>query len=143
MGGKDRLILGTMMDQHFKGLDPNGSNSLTLVKDNSQKVIEAVRNALTSATAVKKGQVVGYVDDGLNGRTPVVATKDLKAVGAPGQKLQLSVGDGGKTVPHTAKAYTEVGVLTVGNGERSQKVPVALQKDLVEPSFGAKLVRIT
>ncbi|WP_405409435.1 serine hydrolase [Streptomyces decoyicus] len=143
VGGKDRLILGTMMDQHFKGLDPNGSNSLTLVKDNSQKVIEAVRNALTSATAVKKGQVVGYVDDGLNGRTPVVATKDLKAVGAPGQKLQLSVGDGGKTVPHTAKAGTEVGVLTVGNGERSQKVPVALQKDLVEPSFGAKLVRIT
>ncbi|KOG49625.1 D-alanyl-D-alanine carboxypeptidase [Streptomyces decoyicus] len=141
--GKDQLVLGTMMDQHFKGLDPNGSNSLTLVKNNSQKVIEAVRNALTSTTAVKKGQVVGYVDDGLNGRTPVVATKDLKAVGVPGQKLELSVGDGGKTVPHTAKAGTEVGVLTVGNGERSQKVPVALQKDLGEPSFGAKLVRIT
>ncbi|MFI0152551.1 D-alanyl-D-alanine carboxypeptidase [Streptomyces lydicus] len=141
--GKDRLILGTMMDQHFKGLDPNGSNSLTLVKDNSQKVIEAVRNALTSAPAVKKGQVVGYVDDGLNGLTPVVATKDLKAVGVPGQKLKLSVGDGGKTVPHTAKAGTEVGVLTVGNGESMQKVPVALKEDLVEPSFGAKLVRIT
>ncbi|WP_256338747.1 D-alanyl-D-alanine carboxypeptidase family protein [Streptomyces sp. 2112.3] len=141
--GKDQLILGTMMDQHFKGLDPDGANSLTLVKQNSQKVIEAVRNALTSATAVKKGQVVGYVDDGLNGRTPVVATKDLKAIGVPGQKLKLSVGDGGKTVPHTAKAGTEVGVLTVGNGESMQKVPVALQKDLVEPSFGAKLVRIT
>ncbi|MFE2158616.1 D-alanyl-D-alanine carboxypeptidase [Streptomyces lydicus] len=141
--GKDRLILGTMMDQHFKGLDPDGSNSLTLVKDNSQKVIEAVRNALTSAPAVKKGQVVGYVDDGLNGLTPVVATKDLKAVGVPGQKLKLSVGDGGKTVPHTAKAGTEVGVLTVGNGESMQKVPVALKEDLVEPSFGAKLVRIT
>ncbi|MEV6568280.1 D-alanyl-D-alanine carboxypeptidase family protein [Streptomyces kronopolitis] len=140
--GKDRLILGTMMDQHFKGLDPNGSNSLTLVKDNSQKVIEAVRDALTSATAVKKGQVVGYVDDGLNGRTPVVATKDLKAVGVPGQKLELSVGDGGKTIPHTAKAGTEVGTLTVGNGQSMQKVPVALQQDLVEPSFGAKLVRI-
>ncbi|MCL6296830.1 D-alanyl-D-alanine carboxypeptidase [Streptomyces kronopolitis] len=140
--GKDRLILGTMMDQHFKGLDPNGSNSLTLVKNNSQKVIEAVRDALNSATAVKKGQVVGYVDDGLNGRTPVVATKDLKAVGVPGQKLELSVGDGGKTIPHTAKAGTEVGMLTVGNGQSMQKVPVALQKDLVEPSFGAKLVRI-
>lgn len=140
--GKDRLILGTMMDQHFKGLDPNGANSLTLVKDNSQKVIEAVRDALNSATAVKKGQVVGYVDDGLNGRTPVVATKDLKAVGVPGQKLELSVGDGGKTIPHTAKAGTQVGMLTVGNGQSMQKVPVALQQDLVEPSFGAKLVRI-
>ncbi|MFE6739020.1 serine hydrolase [Streptomyces tubercidicus] len=141
--GKDQLILGTMMDQHFKGLDPNASNSLTMVKNNSKKVVEAVRNALTSATAVKKGQVVGYVDDGLNGRTPVVATKDLKAVGVPGQKLTLSVGDGGKTVPHTAKAGTEVGVLTVGNGQSKQQVPVALQQDLVEPSFGAKLVRIT
>ncbi|MCW7989247.1 D-alanyl-D-alanine carboxypeptidase [Streptomyces platensis subsp. clarensis] len=141
--GKDRLILGTMLDQHFKGLDPNAGNSLTMVKNNSQKVIAAVREALTSATAVKKGQVVGYVDDGLGGLTPVVATKDLKAVGVPGQKLTLSVGDGGKTVPHTAKAGTEVGVLTVGNGESMQKVPVALQKDLVEPSFGAKLIRIT
>ncbi len=141
--GKDRLILGTMLDQHFKGLDPNAGNSLTMVKNNSQKVIAAVREALTSATAVKKGQVVGYVDDGLGGLTPVVATKDLKAVGVQGQKLKLSVGDGGKTVPHTAKAGTEVGVLTVGNGESMQKVPVVLQKDLVEPSFGAKLVRIT
>ncbi|MFE1769240.1 D-alanyl-D-alanine carboxypeptidase [Streptomyces angustmyceticus] len=141
--GKDRLILGTMMDQHFKGLDPDASNSLTMVKNNSKKVVEVVRDALTSAPAVKKGQVVGYVDDGLNGRTPVVATKDLKAVGVPGQKLKLSVGDGGKTIPHTAKAGTEVGVLTVGNGESTQQVPVALQKDLVEPAFGAKLIRIT
>ncbi|GES33880.1 serine hydrolase [Streptomyces angustmyceticus] len=141
--GKDRLILGTMMDQHFKGLDPDASNSLTMVKNNSKQVVQVVRDALTSAPAVKKGQVVGYVDDGLNGRTPVVATKDLKAVGVPGQKLKLSVGSGGKTIPHTAKAGTEVGVLTVGNGESTQKVPVALQKDLVEPTFGAKLIRIT
>ncbi|MFE1777222.1 D-alanyl-D-alanine carboxypeptidase [Streptomyces sp. NPDC059008] len=140
--GKDRLILGTMMDQHFKGLDPDGSNSLTMVKNNSQKVIAAVREALTSATAVKKGQVVGYVDDGLGGLTPVVATKDLKAVGVSGQKLRLSIGDGGKTVPHEAKAGTTVGVLTVGSGQRAQKVPVALQKDLLEPTFGAKLTRI-
>ncbi|MGG7573252.1 D-alanyl-D-alanine carboxypeptidase family protein [Streptomyces sirii] len=140
--GKDRLILGTMMDQHFKGLDPDGSNSLTMVKNNSQKVIATVRTALTSATAVKKGQVVGYVDDGLGGLTPVVATKDLKAVGVSGQKLKLSIGDGGKTVAHEVKAGTTVGVLTVGSGQRAQKVPVALQKDLVEPSFGAKLTRI-
>ncbi|MGW1374789.1 D-alanyl-D-alanine carboxypeptidase [Streptomyces sp. NPDC002446] len=140
--GKDRLILGTMMDQHFKGLDPNGSNSLTMVKDNSKTVIEAVREALTSATAVKKGQVVGYVDDGLGGLTPVVATKDLKAIGVPGQKLKLSIGNGGKTLPHEVKAGTKVGVLTVGNGESTQKVPVALQKDLVEPGFGAKLTRL-
>ncbi|MGW2628337.1 D-alanyl-D-alanine carboxypeptidase [Streptomyces chattanoogensis] len=140
--GKDRLILGTMMGQHFKGLDPDGSNSLTMVKSNSQKVIATVRTALTSATAVKKGQVVGYVDDGLDGLTPVVATKDLTAVGVPGQKLVLSIGDGGKALPHEAKAGTKVGVLTVGSGSSAQKVPVALQKDLTEPTFGAKLTRL-
>ncbi|MFI1205676.1 D-alanyl-D-alanine carboxypeptidase [Streptomyces sp. NPDC020883] len=139
--GKDRLILGTMMDQHFKGLDPNASNSLTMVKDNSKKVIETVRGALTSATAVKKGQVVGYVDDGLGGLTPVVATKDLSAVGVPGQKLELNVGSG-TAVPHEAKAGTVVGELTAGNGASQQKVPVALQADLAKPSFGAKLTRL-
>ncbi|MFB6572183.1 D-alanyl-D-alanine carboxypeptidase [Streptomyces noursei] len=140
--GKDRLILGTMMDQHFKGLDPNAANSLTLVKDNSKKVIEAVRDALDSATAVQKGQVVGYVDDGLGTLTPVVATKDLKAVGVPGQQLQLSVGGDGKTIPHEAAAGTVVGELTVGNGASQQKVPVALQSALSNPSFGAKLTRL-
>ncbi|WP_039635552.1 D-alanyl-D-alanine carboxypeptidase [Streptomyces sp. 769] len=140
--GKDRLILGTMMDQHFTGLDPDGSNSLRMVQDNSQKVIQAVRNALTSATAVKKGQVVGYVDDGLGGQTPVVATKDLTAIGVPGQKLGLQVDAGGKTVPHEAKAGTVVGELIVGTGAEAQRVPVALQKDLVEPTFGAKLTRL-
>ncbi|GAU67443.1 penicillin-binding protein PbpA [Streptomyces sp. NBRC 110611] len=140
--GKDRLILGTMMGQHFAGVDPDALNSLKMVKNNSKKVIEVVRNALTSATAVKKGQVVGYVDDGLDGLTPVVATKDLNAVGVPGQKLEMSLGDGGKTVPHEAKAGTQVGVLTVGTGASAQTVPVALQKDLVAPTFGAKLTRL-
>ncbi|MFK0292204.1 D-alanyl-D-alanine carboxypeptidase [Streptomyces sp. NPDC090442] len=140
--GKDRLILGTMMDQHFKGLDPDASNSLTMVKNNSKKVIEAVRSALTSAKAVTKGQVVGYVDDGLGGQTPVVATKDLSAGGVPGQQLQLSLGDDGKAIPHEAKAGTVVGELTVGNGESQQKVPVALKSDLGKPSFGAKLTRL-
>ncbi|PJN34646.1 D-alanyl-D-alanine carboxypeptidase [Streptomyces sp. CB02959] len=140
--GKDVLILGTMMDQHFQGLDPNGSNSLTMVQNNSKKVIEAVRNALTSATAVKKGQVVGYVDDGLGGQTPVVATKDLKAIGVPGQKLALQVGDGGKVAPHEAAAGTVVGELIVGSGAEAQRVPVALQKALAKPSFGARLIRL-
>ncbi|MFF8968996.1 D-alanyl-D-alanine carboxypeptidase [Streptomyces sp. NPDC014995] len=140
--GEDRLILGTMMDQHATGPDPNGANSLILVQDNSKRVIEAVREALTSATAVNKGQVVGHVDDGLGGRTPVVATGDLRAVGVPGQKLNLTIGDGGGTVPRTAKAGTVVGEVTVGTGAEARTVPVALGADLTEPSFGAKLTRL-
>ncbi|OKI05405.1 penicillin-binding protein [Streptomyces sp. CB02923] len=140
--GKDRLILGAMLDQHATGPDPNGGNSLRLVQDNSKPVIAAVREALTSATAVKKGQVVGHVDSGLGDRTPVVATEDLTAVGVPGQKLILTTSDGAETIPRTAKAGTVVGQLTVGTGSGTQRVPVVLKADLKEPSFGAKLTRL-
>ncbi|MFF2922183.1 serine hydrolase [Streptomyces celluloflavus] len=141
VGGETQTLLGVTMDQHTTSKDSNAHLALAL--KNSEKVIKAVRDALVSDTVVKKGQVVGYVDDGLGGRTPVVATKDLKAVGWPGMKATFAMSDGGKAVPHKAKAGTEIGVLTVGNGESVQKVPVALQKDLVEPSFGAKLTRIS
>ncbi|GAA3230256.1 hypothetical protein GCM10020256_43880 [Streptomyces thermocoprophilus] len=85
--------------------------------------------------------MVGYVDDGLGGRTPVVVTEDVTAVGWSGLKVDLSFAPG--DVPHTAKAGTKVGTLTVGDGTSSAvKVPVALEKDLVEPGFGQKLTRI-
>ncbi|QIY59830.1 D-alanyl-D-alanine carboxypeptidase [Streptomyces sp. RPA4-5] len=143
VGDKTPLLIGVTMDQHVSGPDPNGSSSLPLALNNTSKVITGVRDALTSATVVKKGQVVGYVDDGLGGETPVVATKNLSAVGWAGMKAKFSMSDAGKTIPHTAKAGTVVGVLTVGDGESAQKVPVALKQDLAEPGFGAKLIRIS
>ncbi|MGW0391287.1 serine hydrolase [Streptomyces sp. NPDC003042] len=141
VGDETPLILGTLMDQHVDGPDPNGANSLVLVKENSRKIIEAVRNALASAPAVRKGQTVGYVADGLGGRTPLVATRDLGVIGVPGQSLRLSLGAGAKPVPHEAKAGTEVGVLTVGDGSGAKTVPVAVGEDLAEPSFGARVTR--
>ncbi|MCY0926693.1 D-alanyl-D-alanine carboxypeptidase [Streptomyces sp. H27-H1] len=142
VGDKTPLLLGTMLDQHVTGSDPSGSNSLILVKDNSKKIIEAVRAALTSAVAVKKGQVVGYVDDGLGTRTPVVATRDTAVVALPGQRIELSLAVGEKGLPAQARAGTEIGVLTIGTGPGAQTAPVAVQKDLSEPSLGAKLVRL-
>lgn len=142
VGGEDRLILGTMMDQHAPPPDPNGANSLELVLDNSEKVIKALREALTSATAVRKGQVVGHVDDGLGGRTPVVATRDLKVVGIPGQKVTLSFRDGGRDVVGGSRAGTVVGELTVGGGAGARSVPLALRSEFPEPSVGAKLTRL-
>jgi hypothetical protein len=138
--GKEQLILGVTLQQRAPGIL---QNSLDLAQTNSYKMIQAVQDALTSATIVKKGQVVGYVDDGLDGRTPVVATKDLTGVGWPGMTTKLAIDDGGKTIPHTAKTGTVVGELTVGSGPGEMKVPVALQQDLAEPSFGAKLTRIS
>jgi hypothetical protein len=83
------------------------------------------------------------VDDGLGGRTPLVATRDLKALGVPGQRLRLSLsGSGGGPLPHTAKAGTEVGVLTAGDGDGAKSVPVAVRGDLAEPSLGTRLTRL-
>ncbi|WP_330299045.1 D-alanyl-D-alanine carboxypeptidase family protein [Streptomyces sp. NBC_00503] len=142
VGDKTLLVLGTMLDQRVEGPDRNGANSLVLVKDNSKKVIEAVRDALTSAVAVRKGQVVGHLDDGLGGLTPLVATEDLEVIGVPGQESELRITGGGRTVPHRAKAGTEVGTLTAGSGPDSMGIPVALQEDLPEPSFMSKLTRL-
>ncbi|MFD7096307.1 D-alanyl-D-alanine carboxypeptidase [Streptomyces xanthophaeus] len=142
VGDETPLILGTLMDQRVDGPDLNAENSLRLVKANSKKIIEAVRGALASAPVVRKGQTVGHVDDGLGGRTPLVATKDLNVIGVPGQQLKLTLSAGGSSTPHSAKAGTEVGVLTVGEGEGAKSVPVAVRGDLAEPSFGTRITRL-
>ncbi|MFE9929212.1 serine hydrolase [Streptomyces sp. NPDC005533] len=142
VGDKDQLILGALMDQHVDGPDPEARNSLALVQANSKKIIEAVRGALASAPVIRKGQQVGYLDDGLGGRMPLVATKDLDVIGVPGQQLKLSLAPGAAPLPHTAKAGSEVGVLTVGEGEAARSVPVAVRGDLAEPSFGTRMTRV-
>ncbi|WP_329457344.1 D-alanyl-D-alanine carboxypeptidase family protein [Streptomyces sp. NBC_01497] len=130
--GKDQLIVGAVFAQHKTPI-------IDTVNAVSKTAMIAAENVLKRVTVVHKGQVVGEVDDGLGGTTPVVATADAKAVGWGGltERLQLSAGSG--VLPHTAKAGATVGTLTVGNGLSSTKIPVALQKDLVEPGFGAKL----
>ncbi|MEU7022560.1 serine hydrolase [Streptomyces sp. NPDC046203] len=140
--GVDRLILGTMMDQHAPGADLNGADSLALVLKNSKKVIEAVRGALTTSTVVRSGQVLGYVDDGLGGRTPVTATKDMKVVGVPGQELTLTFRDKEIDLGAERKAATVVGELVVGSGKEAQRVPVALRSERPEPSYWTRLTRL-
>ncbi|MEV5507851.1 D-alanyl-D-alanine carboxypeptidase [Streptomyces orinoci] len=142
-GDQEVLIVGATMAQHFKGLDPDALNSLKKVKDVSYPQMTAVQNALEQATVVKQGQVVGYLDDQLGGKVPVVATKEVKAVGWGGMKARFSLhAIKGKALPHSAKAGTVVGELEIGTGEDAVKVPVALQKAATEPGFGAKLTRL-
>ncbi|WKD36999.1 serine hydrolase [Streptomyces xanthophaeus] len=141
--GKDQLILGTLMDQHADGPDEDGADSLKLVLANSKTIIGGVRTALASVPVIRKGDVVGHVDDGLGGRTPLVAAKDLNVIGVPGQKLKLSLArtsDAGP-LPHTAKDGSEVAVLTVGSGAEAKSVPVAVKGALAEPAFGTRLTR--
>ncbi|MCI3931301.1 D-alanyl-D-alanine carboxypeptidase [Streptomyces sp. AN091965] len=139
VGGKTQVIIGAALAQFGKPGVANIDQVTNVVKD----LIGAGQDALTAKTVVKKGTVVGHVDDGLGGETPVVTTKDVTAVGWSGLTAKLELTDGGKKVPHTAKKGTKVGVLSVGDGTNGAiKVPVALEKDLAEPGLGAKLTRI-
>ncbi|MDN0194017.1 D-alanyl-D-alanine carboxypeptidase [Streptomyces sp. S.PNR 29] len=137
IGGETRTIVGAVVRQ-----PDNGTGILAAALDSGDKLIRAAQSALESATILKKGDVVGYADDGLGGRTPVVATEDVKAVGWAGLTVKLTFK--ADELPHTAKAGTEVGTLTVGDGGTSGavQVPVALQKDLVEPGWADKLTRL-
>ncbi|WP_260682577.1 D-alanyl-D-alanine carboxypeptidase [Streptomyces lividans] len=137
VGGETRTIVGAVVRQ------PDvGGGILDAALDASDELIRAAQDTLKSSTIIKKGSVVGYVDDGLGGRTPVVASQDVKAVGWGGLTVKLTFT--ADEVPHTAKAGTKVGTLTVGDGGTSGavKVPVALGSDLVEPGFTDKLTRL-
>ncbi|MDX3214400.1 D-alanyl-D-alanine carboxypeptidase [Streptomyces sp. ME02-6991-2B] len=136
IGGTRQLIIGAMLDQQKAPI-------IDTVLGRSRTLINGTRDALTSATIIKKGEVVGYVDDGLGGRTPVAAGKDVTAVGWAGLQVDVSVETAEGGLPHTAKAGDRVGTLVVGSGDSAIRVPVVLGSALVEPSLGSKLTRIS
>ncbi|MFI7410703.1 D-alanyl-D-alanine carboxypeptidase [Streptomyces sp. NPDC049627] len=134
VGGETVTLVGAVLGQHKSPI-------IQTVNDVSKTAMLAAQDELTSAKILKKGDVVGYVDDGLGGHTPVVLTEDVTAVGWPGFRVKLSFD--ADDVPHTAKAGTKVGTLTVGDGTSGAvKVPVALETDLTEPGFTQKLTRL-
>ncbi|MER7051745.1 D-alanyl-D-alanine carboxypeptidase [Streptomyces sp. NPDC000351] len=139
IGGETRTIVGAVVRQPAGGKD---NTILGAALASSDKLIRAAQDTLESRTILKKGSVVGYVDDGLGGRTPVVATQDVKAVGWPGLTVKLTFK--ADEVPHTAAAGTKVGTLAVGDGGAAGavQVPVALQEELLEPALMDKLTRL-
>ncbi|MFD9724200.1 hypothetical protein [Streptomyces sp. NPDC059072] len=135
VGNTNQLIVGAVLGQHKAPI-------IDTVIAASKQLLVATQKSLDGAVVVKKGEVVGYVDDGLGGQAPVVATADVQAVGWASLTVKVKLSDGGGAIPQTAKAGTEVGVLTVGEGASQVKVPVALKGDLVAPTVGSKLTRL-
>ncbi|MEU3200181.1 D-alanyl-D-alanine carboxypeptidase [Streptomyces sp. NPDC006996] len=139
VGGETRTVVGAVVRQPAGGKD---NTILSAALTSGDELIRAAQGALESATILKKGSLVGYVDDGLGNRTPVAVTEDVKAVGWAGLSVKLTFA--ADELPRTAKAGTKVGTLTVGDGTSSAvKFPVALREDLVEPGFTDKLARLT
>ncbi|UUU22891.1 D-alanyl-D-alanine carboxypeptidase [Streptomyces sp. DSM 40750] len=136
VGGETVIVVGAILGQHTSPI-------IDTVNAVSKTAMVAAQDALTSSTILKKGDVVGYVDDGLGGQTPVVVTQDVSAVGWAGKTVKLEL-DPSESIPNEAKTGTEVGSLTVGDGSGDGvQVPVALQKDLTEPGFGTRLTRVS
>ncbi|MFH0243911.1 serine hydrolase [Streptomyces sp. HK10] len=135
VGGTTQLIVGAVMSQHKPSI-------IDTVVAESRDLLISAQEVLKSEKIVAKGDVVGYVDDGLGGRTQVVATEDVSAVGWSGLKVELALTDGGKGVPHTAAPGDTVGTLTVGSGPGQVKVPVAVRGEMAEPDVGTRLTRI-
>ncbi|MEU5715370.1 hypothetical protein AB0G71_06185 [Streptomyces sp. NPDC020403] len=136
VGDTDQLIVGAVLGQHKPPI-------IDTVNAVSKEVMVATQGLLESRTIVKKGQVVGTVDDGFGHTTDVVAAEDVKAVGWPGLTVELELTDDGRTIPNSAAAGTRVGTMTIGEGASQVKVPVVLDSALSDPTFGEKLTRIS
>ncbi|MEU3553494.1 D-alanyl-D-alanine carboxypeptidase [Streptomyces fragilis] len=134
--GETVTLVGAVLGQHKPFI-------LDTVNAVSKTAMLATQDALEAETILKKGDVVGYVDDRLGGRTPVVVSEDVKAVGWAGHEVRLTFAPD-PTMPHAAPEGTKVGSLTVGDAEGGAvKVPVQLGSDLQEPSTGARLTRVS
>ncbi|GLW70286.1 hypothetical protein Kpho02_25850 [Kitasatospora phosalacinea] len=138
IGGEQRMILGVTLGQ------PQTKEEMSLVRaaqPPSQRINVAAQAALAGQTLAKKGDVVGYVDDGVGGRVPLVAAKDLTVAGWNGVTAHLTLTPVGK-IAHTLAAGTQVGTLAAGEGEGRVEVPVTLQSDLAPASIGSRLLRL-
>ncbi|WP_327306243.1 D-alanyl-D-alanine carboxypeptidase [Streptomyces sp. NBC_01298] len=135
VGKTNQLIVGAVLGQH-------GVPILGTAIAASKDIMLATQKMLKAAPVIRKGDVVGYVDDGLGTQVPVVATADVQAVGWPTLTIAIKLADGATQLPQSAKAGSEIGMLTVGEGASQVKVPVALQSDLTTPGLGKKLTRV-
>ncbi|MHA6760720.1 D-alanyl-D-alanine carboxypeptidase [Streptacidiphilus sp. PAMC 29251] len=138
IGGTTQTVLGVVLSQPAV----NGVGYLPMVLANSKKVIVSAEAALQSHRIAAKGDVVGYVDDGLGGKVPVVVSQDVTVAGWGGLSVDMSLVKPTGGLPHTAKAGTTVGTLMVGTGPTAQQIPVTLQSDLVTPSYQSRLTRL-
>ncbi|MFC8723024.1 D-alanyl-D-alanine carboxypeptidase family protein, partial [Kitasatospora sp. NPDC057198] len=138
IGGVQRMILGVTLGQ------PQTKEEMDLTKaaqPPSQRINVAAQAALAGQTLAKQGDVVGYVDDGVGGRVPVVAAADLTVAGWNGVTAHVTLTPVGK-IAHTLPAGTQVGTLSAGEGEGRVEVPVTLQSDLAPASIGSRLLRL-
>ncbi|MFF8512830.1 D-alanyl-D-alanine carboxypeptidase family protein [Streptomyces sp. NPDC015492] len=109
--------------------------------DDSVTLIRAARGAVRAETVIDEGEVVGYVHDGLGGRTPVVAAGQLRGAGWAGLRTRIGL-TGATALPRSAPGGTRVGEAGVGEGTARTTVPLALRSAMEEPGLMKRLMRL-
>jgi D-alanyl-D-alanine carboxypeptidase len=146
--GTGELIVGAVLSQPPH---PSDNSIRTGAMRAADELIKFAQGELRSESVLSAGEVVGHVDDGLGGRTPVVVTEDVGTFGWAGLTVRIQLledakdaeGEGdGDGLPGKAPSGTELGVLTVGDREGAVEVPVELQRELSEPGFTERLLRL-
>ncbi|RAJ39642.1 D-alanyl-D-alanine carboxypeptidase [Kitasatospora sp. SolWspMP-SS2h] len=138
VGGVQRMVLGVTLGQPATKEDPS---LVTAAQAPSQRINVAAQTALAGQTLAKQGDVVGHVDDGVGGKVPVVAAKDLTVAGWNGITAHLTLTPVGK-IAHTLPAGTQVGTIAAGEGDGRVEVPVVLRSDLAPASITSRLLRL-
>jgi D-alanyl-D-alanine carboxypeptidase len=135
VGGETQLIVGAVLSQPADAVE---NSILRGALNAGDALIQFAQEQLRAETLFQAGDVVGFVDDGLGGRTPVSVAEDVAVAGWAGLEVTVELEAPEDGVPGSAEAGTEVGTLTAG----STSVPVVLAGDLSEPALGDRLTRI-
>lgn len=127
VGGVRTLIVGAVMGQR----SPSAAGAVGA----AGRLVTAAAGALTAVTLAPKGAVVGRVDDGLGGATPLRAAAPVTVVGWSG--LTVPVGARGRP-PHRGDGGERVGAVRAG----AAAIPLELGRTLNEPSYLKRLIRL-
>ncbi|MFX4295365.1 D-alanyl-D-alanine carboxypeptidase [Streptomyces bohaiensis] len=165
--GENVLIVGAVLSQPPH---PSDNSIRTGAITAGDALMRFAQDQLTTEPVLAAGETVGHVDDGLGGRTPVVTSEDVTAVGWPGLAVRVGLSEepAGRAasdaaadeeaaseeeeipghyaaldgLPSQAESGTEVGSLTVGDRDSAVAVPVELGAAMAEPGFLARLFRL-
>ncbi|WP_103528648.1 D-alanyl-D-alanine carboxypeptidase [Streptomyces sp. SM12] len=143
--GESQLIVGAVLSQPPH---PSDNSIRTGAVTAADALMTFAQQQLETEQVLSEGDVVGHVDDGMGGRTPLVVSEDVTAVGWPGLTVDIRLTDNGENgedggLRSDTPAGTVVGSLTVGDADGAVvEVPVTLQRAMEEPGIGAKLLRL-
>ncbi|WP_315987612.1 D-alanyl-D-alanine carboxypeptidase [Actinomadura sp. HBU206391] len=128
VGGVATLIVGAVMAQ------PGAGDAVAAVEAGRLLVAAAVKT-LTAVTLARQGQRVAVVDDGMGGRTPLIAAAPVTVVGWPGLTVRLRT-EG--AVPERAERGDRLGSLTAG----PRRFPLVLDGPLGGKPVVRRLLRL-